>query len=568
MTFSISSPRMHVATRFFGCLALLGFGLATHAQDSGTCAVGTAQDFLETSQLRAALFNTGTLFFGGSTTSGDGYLIPKTQQSQSRFGGPVSPVFAASLWLGGTVDGDLRVTGARYGRYLFRPGPLEEAASPPMDCTTYDRIYQVSRNDVARYLATGRMTDDLRDWPVEAGAPVVDGDGVEGNYDLRAGDQPEILGDVNAFWVMNDVGRLRDTTLTDFSWTEPLGVEVRVLAFAFDPAGPNALSTPTFYRYEIINRSAQTIDAFQVSFWADAELGDAGDDYIGTDTLRNMAYVYNDSNVDSVYGEGPPAWGVQILQGMVVGGDTLGATSVNRHFGSGPAGMGDPNTADDFYNYMVGRWSDGTPVTEMGSGYNTEGPVARFAYPGDPVMEAFWSEVNTDRAGADSPGGDRRFVLSSGPGALGPGESVELVYAMPFAQGGDHLDSITALRAQADVIRRVYDVGGFAFSPVTAGEYQGNEGSLPDPPLSISRVRPNPSAPGQGRAVLVLPEAASVRATVLDVLGRQLEVVADAVLPEGETELVIPDGLAVGSYLLRVEVGRSAVETIPFTVIR
>jgi len=558
---------MCVGTRLAVCFLIASSSLAAQAQDTGTCAVGTAQGTLETRQLRASLFNTGGLFFGGAVTSGDGYLIPKSQRSNFGSAQGVSPVFAASLWVGGTVNGELRLAAARYGGYRFRPGPLEDAASPPTDCTTYDRIYEVSRNDVARYLATGRATDDLRDWPVEAGAPVVDGDGVAGNYNLDGGDQPEILGDVNAFWVMNDVGRLRDTTRTNFPWTDPLGIEVRVLAFAFDPAGSNVLSTPTFYRYEITNRSAQTIDSLYVSMWADAEIGNAGDDYIGTDTLTNMAYIYNDSNEDGAYGVAPPAWGVQLLQGLIVDGDTLGMTSSGRHFGGGPIGTSDPSTYEEYFNYMKGLWSNGVPVTEMGTGYLTDGPITRFAFPGDPVTETFWSEVNTDGNGTDSSQGDRRIVLSSGPGRLVPGEAVELMYAMPFGQGSDHLNSIEVLRQQADILSGLDAV--FDFRPVERGEYRGNEASLPERQLELSRVNPNPSSPGAAAsAVLVLPSETHARAVVYDVLGRQLETVLDAVLPEGETELVMPSGLASGAYLLRVEVAPGAVQSVPFTVIR
>ena len=41
--------------------------------------------------------------------------------------------------------------------------------------------------DVARYNTTGEATPDLAEWPAHLGAPVVDGDGVAGNYDLARG---------------------------------------------------------------------------------------------------------------------------------------------------------------------------------------------------------------------------------------------------------------------------------------------------------------------------------------------------------------------------------------------
>src|SRR5690606_3642464 len=186
-----------VATRFL-LLLLLGPLPPVSAQQVGTCAPGTAEKALDINDVRAHVFNGGNLFFGNVTTSGDGYLVPKATGN--------SPIFASSLWIGGKVDGELRMAGATYYNFEFWPGPLDEEGNPPEDCTPYGRIYRVSRGDVARYYATGEMTDDLRDWPAHLGAPVLDGDGVAGNYNLAGGDQPAIMGEQMAWWVMNDAG--------------------------------------------------------------------------------------------------------------------------------------------------------------------------------------------------------------------------------------------------------------------------------------------------------------------------------------------------------------------------
>ena len=213
-----------------GLLALLAS--PARAQTFGSCETGTAQRFLENNFLQASVFNTGGLFFGGTTTSGDGYLTPKLNGTSS--------LFAASFWLGGIVDTELRVAGARYGNYNFWPGPLADAANPPADCSDHDRIYSVSREDIVRYYQTGELTEDLRDWPHQLGAPVIDGDGDLTNYDLRAGDQPDLIGDVAAWWVMNDAGGDHGPS----SPAGPLGVEVQVLAFTYGTS-PSAIS-PVF----------------------------------------------------------------------------------------------------------------------------------------------------------------------------------------------------------------------------------------------------------------------------------------------------------------------------------
>lgn len=169
---------------------LLLLPLAVRAQTPGECMLGTAEGDLDVNDVRARVFNTGALFFGNTTTDGSGYLVPAALDT--------SPIFAADLWVGGKVDGELRVAAARYTRFEFWPGPLSEAGEPPADCSVYDRIFLVSRADIELYETIGTATPDLEDCPYDLGAPVVDGDGDPGNYDLAGGDRPAILGDQTA----------------------------------------------------------------------------------------------------------------------------------------------------------------------------------------------------------------------------------------------------------------------------------------------------------------------------------------------------------------------------------
>ena len=105
--------------RFAVSLFLL-VAASSFAQTPGTCELGVAQGDLDVNEVFARVFNTGALFFGNETTAGDGYLVPKTSGK--------SPVFAASFWIGGKVNDELRVAAARYTRYEFWPGLLFTAA--------------------------------------------------------------------------------------------------------------------------------------------------------------------------------------------------------------------------------------------------------------------------------------------------------------------------------------------------------------------------------------------------------------------------------------------------------
>ncbi len=138
---------------------------------------------------------------------------------------------------------------ATYSDWEFWPGPLDENGNPPADCSAYDRIYLVSREDLRRYDQAGSAATDLAEWPWELGAPVVDGDGNPDNYDLAAGDRPDILGDQMAWWVMNDAGNLHLT-----SEAPPMGLEVHVSAFAFER--DDVIGNTTFYRYDLVYKGA------------------------------------------------------------------------------------------------------------------------------------------------------------------------------------------------------------------------------------------------------------------------------------------------------------------------
>src|SRR5690606_19537892 len=306
----------------------------------------------------------------------------------------------AGIWIGGKVNGEVRTAGATYTNFEFWPGPLDAGASlPEPDCRranangreAWDRVYVVSVLDVEAYEQTGVATDDLADWPVGLGAPAVDaaGDPVvptsrEQLIDLEAGERPVVYGGETAFWVMNDVGNDHAET-----GSAPLGVEVRVLAFAVPGSGEEDLDRGTFYRYTVVNRNSHPITDAYFSLFGHTTLGDGLSQYVGTDTTRGMAFTYGGTLVNPVYGI-PPAVGYDFL------GGGLGAHSFWGNV-PGPA-VRLPTTAAEYYNRMQGLWNDGTPMTEGGNGYQTGGDVTTFAFPGDPVTGQFWSEVDEDNS--------------------------------------------------------------------------------------------------------------------------------------------------------------------------
>lgn len=521
--------------------------LPAAAQPADPCPVGAAEAVLEGADVRASLFTTGGLFFGGTTTNGDGYVTPLTGEDAGK-----SPLFAAGLWVGGRVGGEIRASAARYANFVFRPGLAGADGTPPTpaECAAADRIWVVSRDEVSAFLREGTLTDDLRDWPAHLGAPVLDGDGDPTNYDLAAGDQPAITGDVMAFWAMTD-------TAAPPPWPEYgtlLGVDVTMTASAFraSPVGstPTAaaqLGATTLYRVTVTNRTGATVESAAVGVFFDWDLGNAVDDYVGTDTTRALAFVYNADDADegSTGYSVPPAAGIVVLDSPPsADGELLGLTASMTFVSSGPTS--DPAVAGTYYNFLHGRWGDDTPMQEGGDGYPPQaGPVTTYVYTGDPVAGAFWSERNTDGNGTANAPGDRRQAASVGPMTLAPGASASVVFALVFAQGDDHLDSVVRLRSRADQMHALQAAGVFEPSRV---------GTLPAPPppveLAIRRPSPNPFA---GTTALRLRGLAgeAVALTVSDVLGRVVER-RDVTPTADDVDVSLGAGLAPGVYVVRV----------------
>lgn len=434
------------------------------AQPVSNCEQGKAEAFLDINGVVALIRNNGELFRRPVATV-NGYNVPAGSSSRA--------IFNASLWMIGKVDGTLQGSTTEYGPGDLWPGPIVNGAAPD-DCTPYDRIYKMSRSDLEWFEATGEATSDMLDWPVELGAPVLDGDGIEGNYDLLAGDRPQTMGDQTLWFITNDLGNEHLS-----SDSEPLGIEVATTVFA---AGSPDSSTnfATFYRYELTNKSQATIEDFYFGMHVDPDVGDTGDDYVGSDTTLGLAYAWNGDNFDGGergYGDRPPAIGYLVLDGIVSADDSVDNNRDGTidepdekmgmtHFLMYPmsSSLPDylPSSLDIQYKYMQSQWWDGEPMTfgENGRGFSSK--PAAFMLPGDPPE--FWSEENIDSAGTRNWPGDRRFVWSSGPFRLSAGETKSITVAVLWAQGADRFDSVRLLKKQAAELRERYTTSGITAS--------------------------------------------------------------------------------------------------------
>jgi len=518
------------------------------AAQVGTCSEAEAEALLEVGNVRARIFNDGAFFWKGGRNL---YEVPK--------GSGINAIFSSTFVVGGVVGRFLKMASSSYGPYEFWPGPLDENGDPPVDCSIYDKIWEIHADDFAQYDSEGIFSSNMLNWPWQLGAPVIDGDGNPSNYNLEGGDRPELLGNQTLWWIMNDRGN-------EHLWSEvgPIGLEVKASAFAFKDV--RSIGDITFYRYILTNKNTEPFrDAF-AGMWADPDLGNASDNYLGSDSLLHLMYAYNADPVDeNGYEDTPPAVGYTFLltpeaqldnidndhDGQVdEPGERTGMYAA-MSFDSGGGIQGDPSNGSEMYFYLRARWPNGQRMTLGGTGLDYSNQVTRFVYSGDPLTQSYWSEFKpTLTNDAPNPPSSRRLITSSGPFTMLPGETKEFLIALVWAQGSDHLDSVRKLK------NIVASLQGSPTSYLASGyRPELNEPPTPNPEevLGFDQNFPNPFT-YTTTFRYSLPKTMQVRLAIYDLLGRETAVVSEGTQEAGIYSQAF-DGsrLAPGIYYARIQ---------------
>jgi hypothetical protein len=469
------------------------------------CANATAQYDQEINNVRARLTNGGDVWWEGSTGR---YVIPKVPPGVPE----VSSLYAGAVWLGGRdPGGNLKVAAQQYGRsqgnFDYYPGPLvPETGTVERDtCARWDKMFTVSGENIRRHIvlynqAVSRgeteldpndIPDDILGWPATGNrffqgvhnfslpnttqglAGFFEPGEKNGIYEPEKGDYPviEIRGcledpqfpDEMTFWIYNDAGNVHRESGTE----RQIQMEIQVQAFAFKTA--DDINNMTFQRYKLINRAQEDIDSTFFAMWVDADLGCAEDDFVGCDTIRSLAYVYNQDELDGstgvtcggipTYQDEVPIIGIDYFRGPLDEfGNELGMSSFTyfNRASSDPAppqGTTDPQTAQQYYNYLSGRWLDGTPYRFGGDGYQEAGAPVRYAFPDPPDDPFGWSMCSEGL-----PPGDRRTVQASGPFLLRPGAVNELIIGAVWVPEQIYpCPSIRRLQQADDVAQGLFD---------------------------------------------------------------------------------------------------------------
>lgn len=254
---------------------------------------------------------------------------------------------------------------------------------------------------------------NIKDWPTNGNgsfgigmelAPFVDINN-DGCYDPDNGDYPFIKGDEALYWV-NHIGKF----------------EYHGMLYSYNDSTNIDLQRTVFVDYTMYNRDTVKFDSVRFGMYVDFDLGNASDDYVGSDTTNNGFYVYNGDNFDEGgggYGFNPPALGVRFLNE-----DLDGFVS----YSNGNSYNGIPRTDQDMYNYLQGKWRDGTAITSNGNGRNSGGTPTTLMFPGDPSTLTGWTELSPTAQLLS----DRRGIASIPFFSLNIGEKKTVSIAISF----------------------------------------------------------------------------------------------------------------------------------------
>lgn len=528
---------------------------------AATCAAAQTKRTIEYNNV-SALIETGGVLWLDRSNGIAAYEIPK--------GSEQFLIYSGSLWIGGEdVNGQLKVAALKYGNVGndFWTGPLSvtpNTGNPAIGindfgpatidaetCKEYDKFFTTTRDEILEFNGWYETPDadkgtdypgytvpaSITNWPAHGDlgkfqdfylAPFYDRDG-DGVYNPGNGDYPwydikqevncrddrqiTLYGDYNRWWVFNDKGGIHTE-----SGGEPIGMEIRGQAFAF--ATTDEINNMTFYNFQLINRSTQTLTNTYFAFYTDADLGCAYNDYVGCDIQRGLGFMYNGYSDDHINTSGntctqfmegiPAAIGIDFFEGPYQDNDGIDnplTTDINlalsqkgipykglgigygdgvvdnERFGmrkftfytNGGGFNGDPNdgTPEHFYSYMEGFWKNGDPFLLGGNAFNQNVDIntpVDYVFFGD-TDPYLWASRGLSQSFITDPQGwteftvpnnqpnDRRMVQSAGPFTLEPGATNNITVGAIYskAQNGDAWQSVIDMRTADDKAQALFD---------------------------------------------------------------------------------------------------------------
>ncbi len=385
------------------------------------------------------------------------------------------------------VNGSTYASGLRAGKVLYGPAGNVSGFDDPntrhiwrvrrdyrtadltADAASFTRVAWTKINDewhadtirVSTQELFYQYDYDWQYWPAAEGAPFEDVDR-DGLFD-PAVDVPGEPNALQTIWlVANDLPNADGSNVSDdFLLTPPIGIEMQMTLFATAVPAIEPLNSTILKRVKLIYTGLPDapdtahIDTMYISQWADPDVGDAGDDFVGFDRNLDMGFAYDaPTGLENPPPTHPyPAVGYVLLGGPKVAGAAL-RVSAFVNIPHDP--LADPDLrekAPEYFNMMEGflprpQYPEQDPFISP-----ITGDPVKFTHDGDPVAGTGWID------GMLLPPGDRQFLMTTGPFAMALGDTQEVLLALVAALSTDPLASIVKLRYFA-VVAQLYNADG------------------------------------------------------------------------------------------------------------
>lgn len=410
---------------------------------------------LEQNNVRATLDPTGSIGYG--TANPPEFTVPADGNS--------IPMAGAFLWLTGKQS-DGKITGLTADWYLSEHelsiGPYNDKADTysaiqlELLNIPYNRVWCVTQSEIDYHRdhyndATYIAPEAIANWPgngdtaqgfAQQIAPYED---VNNNqvYEPALGDYPLINGDAAALAIYHNTANDPDADYPT------MDCEVQVLLYAFQNGIHNAIDNTVFVNYTIRNKGNTTIDTLLAGLFVDFCLGDAFDDFTGSDSTQNLFYVYN---ADSLDGPGfNPYSTLPAFGGKVLSHPLYAYTNYTNDFSP----LGFPTSLEQKYLAMSGMYIDSTLMTADGDGYNPGATnFTKYKFHDFPEINSGWSELAEGNTG-----NYRRGAGSIIETDFGPGSKICLSFALIFADAEisySNTASISTLLMYADAMESLW----------------------------------------------------------------------------------------------------------------
>jgi hypothetical protein len=329
------------------------------------------------------------------------------------------------------------------------------------------------------------------------------------------------------------------------------------------------------------------LDSVIFSLWSDLDIGDASDDPIGSDTLLNSVYGYNDGN-DMEYGVNPPSFYLSFLQfphtyiadetfidlngngsydeGIDTAIDTAysylgselgikklpGAKNVYMATSSGYMNSdwitGDAQNKHELRNYLVAKLRSGAILNPCNWVYTSIFGNANcteinpfYWVSGDPTIPYGWLWTTM---------GDMRILGNTATFTLIENKPVDIIAAYTCARGTDALNSITVTKDKVNYARGHYATN-FSQIPVSVEE---EELGFPTEFILYQNF-PNPFNP----STIISwqsPVAGNQTLKIYDVLGNEVATLINEYRNAGSYEIDFnASSLSSGIYFYRLTAG-------------